>query len=130
MQGAFGWMEGLEIKIGLAYTVNVTKNALVGGILGEQTLEMGFVTGVVGLWSHQLGRGERRWEQPELGAVQDKSPRMKDGGECREGNASGENEGRGRERLDISGSYEQSRAEIRATLGEKAATAKLNGVWM
>lgn len=51
-------MEGLEIKIGLTYTVNVTKNALVGGILGEQTLEMGFVTGEVGLWSHQLGRGE------------------------------------------------------------------------
>lgn len=55
---------------------------------------------------------------------------MKDGGECREGTRSGENEGRGREHLAISGSYEQSRAEIRTTLGEKAATAKLNGLWM
>lgn len=37
------------------------------------------MTGEVGLWSQWLGRGERRWEQPKLGAVQDKSPRMKDG---------------------------------------------------
>lgn len=110
--------------------VNDTKNALVGGILGAQTQEIGFVTGEVGFWSQWLGRGERWWEQPKLGAVQDKSPRMKDGGECREGTRSGENEGRGRERLAISGSYEQSRAEIRTTLGEKAATAKLNGLWM
>lgn len=68
-------------------------------------------------------RREGRW-----GAEWDKSPRIKPGRKFSEGTRSGENEGRGRKLPILPFRQVMSGAEIRATLEEKASTAKLNGL--
>lgn len=110
------------------------KNVLIGGTLEGQTVEMGFAAGKFALWSCGIGRGERRGrrgsspDRGSWGAERDKSPRIKPGRKFSEGTRSGENEGRESKLPNLPFSYEPSRAEITATLEEKASTAKLNGL--